>query len=135
MVSLRWQHALLPLVLTLAACGSPQANAGTPGTNTDAPSPSLPAVRLEPVVSNLEQPTSVVSADDGSGRLFVTQETGLLRIVKDGSVLDAPFLDLTSAVSTDSERGLLGVAFHPNYTQNGRFFVNYTRPRRYDRHR
>ena len=124
MIPLRWQHALLPLVLTLAACGSPQAEAGTP--NTDTPN-QTPEVRLEPVVSGLTQPTSVVSAADGSGRLFITQKTGLLRIVKSGSVLDTPFLDLTDTVSTSSEQGLLGIAFHPDYTQNGRFFVNYTR--------
>ena len=122
MVSLRLQHALLPLVFTLAACSSPRADASTPVT-----SPGTAEVRLEPVVSNLEQPTSVVSADDGSGRLFITQKTGLLKIVENGSVLHIPFLDLTNTVSTDSERGLLGVAFHPNYAQNGRFFINYTR--------
>ena len=124
MVSLRRQHALLPLIFTLAACGSPQADASTPVTN---PGTGTAEVRLEPVAANLEQPTSVVSADDGSGRLFVTQKTGLLRIVEGDSVLDTPFLDLTDTVSTSSEQGLLGVAFHPDYAQNGRFFINYTR--------
>ena len=124
MVFLRRQHALLPLIFTLAACGSPQADASTPVTN---PGTGTAEVRLEPVAANLEQPTSVVSADDGSGRLFVTQKTGLLRIVEGGSVLDTPFLDLTDTVSTSSEQGLLGVAFHPDYAQNGRFFINYTR--------
>ena len=75
----------------------------------------------------MEQPTAVVNAGDGSGRLFVTQKTGLARIVQDGAVLDTPFLDLTDTVSTDSERGLLGLAFHPEYAENGRLFVNYTR--------
>ncbi len=114
------QHALLPLVLTLAACGSPQAAASTPETGS-------PEVSLEPVVSGLEQPTSVVSAADGSGRLFITQKTGLARVIAGGEVLNTPFLDLTGAVSTSSEQGLLGLAFHPNYAENGRFFVNYTR--------
>ncbi len=82
---------------------------------------------LEAFVSDLEQPTAVINAGDGSGRLFVTEKTGLARIVQDGAVLDVPFLDLTDAVSTDSERGLLGLAFHPQYAENGRFFVNYTR--------
>ncbi len=113
------QHALLPLTLTLAACGSPQADANTPATNP-------PEVRLEPVASGLAQPTSVVNAGDGSGRLFVTQQTGTLRILEDGAPLETPFLDLSEAVSTGGERGLLGLAFHPDYTENGRFFVNYT---------
>ena len=125
MVRLPLQHALLPLIFTLVACGSPQAAAGTPGTGT--PDTSSPQVRLEPVVSDLAQPTSVVSADDGSGRLFITQKTGLVRVIKNGQTLSAPFLDLTGAVSTSSEQGLLGIAFHPDYAQNGRFFVNYTR--------
>ena len=127
MVRLHWQHALLPLILTLAACGSPQADANTPGTPVTNPGTGTATVRLEPVVSGLTQPTSVVSADDSSGRLFITQKTGLLKIVEGGRVLDQPFLDLTNAVSTDSERGLLGIAFHPDYAQNGRFFINYTK--------
>jgi len=84
-------------------------------------------VQLEEVVSGLEQPTGVVNAGDDSDRLFVTQKTGLARIVEGGSVLDTPFLDLTDTVSTDSEQGLLGLAFHPQHAENGRFFVNYTR--------
>jgi len=119
------KSALLPLVLTLAACGSPQADAGTP--DPEPPTLETPSVQLEEVVTGLEQPTTVVSAADGSDRLFVTQKTGLARIVQDGGVLEAPFLDLTGAVSTDSEQGLLGLAFHPQYADNGRFFVNYTR--------
>jgi glucose/arabinose dehydrogenase len=118
------RHTLLPLVLALAACGTPPAEAGTP--DPEAPV-QTPAVQLEEVVTGLEQPTTVVSAADGSNRLFVTQKTGLARIVQDGSVLDTPFLDLTGAVSTASEQGLLGLAFHPQYAENGRFFVNYTR--------
>ena len=120
------QHALLPLAFVLAACGSPQADAGSP--NSPSPPPvQAPAVDLQEVVTGLEEPTAVVSAGDGSGRLFVTQKTGLARVVQDGSVLGTPFLDLTDAVSTDSEQGLLGLAFHPEYAENGRFFVNYTR--------
>ncbi len=76
-------------------------------------------------MSGLEQPTSVVSADDGSGRLFVTQKTGLARIVENGELLGAPFLDVTDVVSLESEQGLLGLAFHPDYAENGRLFVHY----------
>ena len=122
---------LLPLVLTLAACGSPQADAETPNPAPSNPpaegSAPAPTVTLEAFVSGLEQPTGVVNAGDGSGRLFVTQKTGLARVVQGGAVLDAPFLDLTDTVSTDAEQGLLGLAFHPDYAENGRFFVNYTR--------
>ncbi len=118
MYRLSMQHTLLPFILVLAACGSPQADASAPNASAD--------VRLELVASDLAQPTSVVNAGDGSGRLFVTQQTGLIRVVENGAPLEIPFLDLSSAVSTGGERGLLGLAFHPNYAQNGRFFVNYT---------
>ncbi len=120
------QHALLPFVLTLAACGSPQADAGSPNPPSQPPV-QAPAVALQEVVSGLEQPTAVVSAGDSSGRLFITQKTGLARIIQDGSVADTPFLDLTNAVSNGNEQGLLGLVFHPKYAENGRFFVNYTR--------
>lgn len=119
-------HTLLPFAFVLAACGSPQADAGSPNLPSQPPV-QAPAVALQEVVSGLEEPTAVVSAGDGSGRLFVTQKTGLARVVQDGSVVDTPFLDLTDAVLADSEQGFLGLAFHPEYTDNGRFFVNYTR--------
>ena len=60
-------------------------------------------------------------------RLFVVQQGGLIRIVNSNGTINAtPFLSLTSLISTGSERGLLGLAFHPNYASNGLFFVNYT---------
>jgi glucose/arabinose dehydrogenase len=67
-----------------------------------------------------------VAAPAGDPRLFVVEQTGRIRIVAEGQVLDAPFLDLSGSVSGGNEQGLLGLAFHPGYTENGRFFVNYT---------
>lgn len=82
---------------------------------------------LEPFASGLKQPISIASANDGSGRFFVSQQHGQLVIVtRDGKVLDKPFLDLSSKVSCCGERGLLGVAFDPNYQSNGFFYVDYT---------
>jgi glucose/arabinose dehydrogenase len=64
---------------------------------------------------------------DGSGRLFVIEKPGRIRIIQNDQLLDQPFLDISNRVgSSGNEQGLLGLAFHPNYTQNGRFFVNYT---------
>jgi glucose/arabinose dehydrogenase len=64
---------------------------------------------------------------DGSGRLFVIEKVGRIRIIQDGQLLPTPFLDITNRVgSSGNEQGLLGLAFHPHYAQNGRFFVNYT---------
>ncbi|MBP6001238.1 MAG: PQQ-dependent sugar dehydrogenase [Flavobacterium sp.] len=70
-------------------------------------------------------PVEITNA--GDTRLFVVQKGGLIRILNaDGTVNATPFLNLSSLVTTNSERGLLGLAFHPNYATNGYFFVNYT---------
>src|SRR5690606_31577365 len=63
----------------------------------------------------------------GDSRLFVVeQNTGRIRIIKNGVVLPTPFLDIGAKASSSGERGLLGLAFHPNYSSNGYFYVNYT---------
>ena len=81
----------------------------------------------EIVASGLSMPVQVTHAGDGSGRLFVVEQTGAIKIIKNGAVLGTPFLNLSSLVSCCGERGLLGLAFHPNYKNNGYFYVNYTR--------
>jgi glucose/arabinose dehydrogenase len=88
-------------------------------------------VVLEPVADGFSYPLYLTYAPDGSGRLFVLQQTGEILILQDGETLPTPFLDLSDQVSQDilngySERGLLGIAFHPDYANNGLFFVNYT---------
>jgi hypothetical protein len=75
-------------------------------------------------MSGLTQPIFIANAGDGSGRLFVVERAGRIRIFKDGNLLPTPFLDIQSVVnSTGSEQGLLGLAFHPNYETNGRFYT------------
>jgi glucose/arabinose dehydrogenase len=69
----------------------------------------------------------VTSAGDDSGRLFIVEQTGTIRILQDGKLLPAPFLNLGNQTQGGGEQGLLSVAFHPDYAQNGRFFVDYTR--------
>ena len=78
------------------------------------------------VVDGLNSPEGMVNAGDGSGRLFIVEQAGLIRILKDGALLGTPFLDLTSKVDCCGERGLLGLAFHPKYSENGFFYINYT---------
>jgi glucose/arabinose dehydrogenase len=78
------------------------------------------------IVSGLTSPIGLVNAGDDSGRLFVVEQPGLIRIFRDGALLPEPFLDISGKLSCCGERGLLGLAFHPNYDQNGYFFVNYT---------
>ncbi|MCL4243423.1 MAG: PQQ-dependent sugar dehydrogenase, partial [Dehalococcoidia bacterium] len=97
---------------------------GTPPTGTPAP---IPAVSLEKVADGFARPTFVTHAGDGSGRLFVIEKQGRIRVIEDGRVLPEPFLDITGVVkSSGNEQGLLGLAFHPQYENNGRFFVYYT---------
>lgn len=84
-------------------------------------------VRLESIAQDLDKPLFVGNAGDGSGRLFFVEQVGRILVFKDGAVQAEPFLDITSRVTSGSERGLLGLAFHPSYSSNGRFFVNYTR--------
>jgi glucose/arabinose dehydrogenase len=96
------------------------------------PPPSEPfdpaglSIRLVSVATGLSQPLAVVNAGDGSGRLFVVEKTGRIRIMRDGQLLPEPFLDLSGSVSGGGEQGLLGLAFHPSFPDDPRFFVNYT---------
>jgi glucose/arabinose dehydrogenase len=74
-----------------------------------------------------ERPVDIQHAGDGSGRLFVVEQPGRIRIIQDGQLLGTPFLDISERVNDNgNEQGLLGLAFHPNYEQNGFFYVNYT---------
>lgn len=78
------------------------------------------------VASGFDRPVQVTHAGDGTGRLFVVEQEGRIRIIKDGAVLSPAFLDIRGLVACCGERGLLSVAFHPNYETNGRFYVDYT---------
>ena len=83
---------------------------------------------LEVLATGLSQPVGVMHAGDQSGRVFILEQSGLIRIVKDGQLNATPFLDLTTVIDNSAnEQGLLGLAFHPDYNNNGYFFVNYTR--------
>ena len=97
--------------------------------------PTSPAITTMPdpsgyawqsLADGLVKPVGMANAGDGSGRLFILEQGGRIRIWQSGSLLDDPFLDLTSRVDCCGERGLLGLAFHPDYAHNGYFFVNYT---------
>lgn len=106
---------------------------------TDAPTdvpPSLPdattfpdsgAYIWETIVSDLARPVDLQHAGDGSGRLFIIEKVGRIRIWQAGKLIEFPFLNISERVgSSGNEQGLLGLAFHPNYAENGLFFVNYT---------
>jgi glucose/arabinose dehydrogenase len=78
------------------------------------------------IASGLSQPVAIANAGDGSNRLFVVEKGGRIKIIKNGSLLSTPFLNVSSLVSAGAEQGLLGLAFHPDYANNGFFYVYYT---------
>jgi glucose/arabinose dehydrogenase len=85
--------------------------------------PAPLAARL--VADGLSQPV-FVTAPKGDPRLFVVEKTGTIRIIADGKASEMPFLDISGSVSGGSEQGLLGLAFHPEFASNGRFYIDYT---------
>jgi uncharacterized protein (TIGR03437 family) len=87
------------------------------------------SIQLVQILSGLSSPVYVTSARDGSNRLFIVEQPGRIKILPPGATatLPTPFLDITAKVAFGGERGLLGLAFHPQYKTNRRFFVNYTR--------
>ncbi len=85
-------------------------------------------VDLVPVIAQgLQSPLYLTHAGDGSGQLFIVEQPGTIRVIVQGVLQNKPFLDIMNRVLSGGERGLLGLAFHPNHRENGRFFVNYTR--------
>jgi glucose/arabinose dehydrogenase len=83
-------------------------------------------VALTPVASGFSSPLLVTHAGDGSGRLFVVEQTGRIRIVKGGDLQAGSFIDISRSVSKGGEQGLLGLAFHPSYEDNGKLYLSYT---------
>jgi glucose/arabinose dehydrogenase len=77
-------------------------------------------------VADVNAPVLAIGAGDGSGRLFIVEKGGRIRILKGTTLLATPFLDISGSVSKGSEQGLLGLAFHPSFETNRRFLVNYT---------
>lgn len=123
--------ALLLVVTVFAAVGSWWM--GRTRDSDDSP-PSVPltviagdGLTLRTVVEVGRQLTDLQNAGDGSGRLFAVEKSGRIRVIRDGALARAPYVDLESVVRTsDGERGLLGLAFAPDFAESGRFYVNYT---------
>lgn len=117
---------------------APERRSPTPGptrtpTPTSSPTPTAPGdpagvrIGLELVVDGLAAPLFATGAGDGSGRLFVVEQGGRIRIVRDGRLVPEPFLDIRDRVRSGGEQGLLGLAFHPDFgPAEDRFYVNYT---------
>jgi len=130
----------LPVVsnvqVTASPTSSPTASAVPSATEPPTPTPSttpeptatptFPAIALTTVASGFASPVDMADPGDGSGRLFVVEQAGRVRIVQGGQVGATPFLDITDRVRCCGERGLLGIALPPGYQQKGYFYVNYT---------
>ena len=85
------------------------------------------AIRLDPVLQGLSSPVYITNAHDGSQRMFVVEQPGRIKVLASGATTPSLFLDITSKVLFGGEQGLLGLAFHPQFATNSRFFVDYTR--------
>lgn len=91
------------------------------------PGEGWPQIGLQKVVDGLERPLYVTHAGDGSGRLYILEQPGRVRVLEDGRLLETPFLDLTDRVlSRGNEQGLLGLAFSPDFRESGIFYIHYT---------
>jgi glucose/arabinose dehydrogenase len=117
--------ALRVLVVALIASSALLADAPTraqePGFD-----PASFQLSTELLVDGLTNPVQMVDPDDGSGRLFIVQQTGQIVILRDGAILPEPFLDIGGQISTGSEQGLLSMAPHPGFEKNSVFFIYYT---------
>jgi glucose/arabinose dehydrogenase len=113
-----------------AAAADPTTVDAANGSETAAIEPQALAagqLTVKRVVGGFSSPLGVVNADDGTGRLFVIQRGGLVRTVS-GNRITGTFINASSVVAAGGERGLLGVAFHPDFETNRRVFIYYTRP-------
>ena len=115
------------LAVLSTGCGGSYSSTPTP---TPMPPPGQATFDLVPVASGFSNPLDVQQPNDGTGRLFVVEQGGHIQIIQnDGTRAAAPFLDVSTRIGFTSggETGLLGLALHPSFPQNRRFFVNYTR--------
>ncbi|HEU5075249.1 MAG TPA: PQQ-dependent sugar dehydrogenase, partial [Polyangiaceae bacterium] len=107
--------------------GVPSPVPGTEGFNCEGAVGAVPTLRLVEVAGDFSRPLFVTFAPGDASRLFVVEQSGIIRVIEDGELVAEPFLDLTDSVEIGgNEQGLLGLAFHPDYADNGRFYVNYT---------
>ena len=127
---------LVVAVTGLAACGGDSGTSPSPGPSPTAgacaagpPVTGIPALTARLVVSGLRNPLDLQSVPGDDERLYLVEQDGRIRIVRSGQLVAAAFLDVSGRISSGGERGLLGLAFHPQFATNRRFFVNYTNPR------
>lgn len=121
---------LLAAAISVAGCSCESSSRGADQAPPPPPPPASAVaggVTLAPFATGLDEPVGLTFAPgDAQKRLFVVEKNGRIVILRGGKKAAAPFLDISARVSKGSEQGLLGLSFHPRYTENGRFFINYT---------
>ena len=114
------------LIVSVLAVGVSSAVSLTPVHAAGIPS----SLNFTPIASGLTKPVFITNAGDNSNRLFILQQTGQVRILKNGSLLPTSFIDISGLIpnftGSNGEQGLLGLAFDPSYTSNGYFYITYT---------
>ncbi len=122
-----WRWAWLPMLLCAAVLWALQGRRWYALAVASAQDDQQwPELVLTPYLSGLENPVQLTHAGDGSGRVFVVEQAGRIRIARDGVLLPTPFLDISDRLACCGERGLLSVAFPRDYATKGRFYVDYT---------
>lgn len=116
----------IQVLLIAVLAGSALAPGTTSHAQESAFDPATFALSTELVVDGLINPVQLVDPNDGSGRMFIVQQPGQIVILRDGAVAPEPFLDIGDKVSGSSEQGLLSMAPHPQFAENGTFFIFYT---------
>lgn len=119
---MKTKNLIVAICLLLALSSSPAGSVAAAPAQVTIP----PNIKLTPVVSGLTQPVFATNAGDHSGRIFIVQQTGQIRIWNGTTLNATPFLDVSGIIKTGSEQGLLGLAFDPNYASNGFFYIVYT---------
>jgi glucose/arabinose dehydrogenase len=105
----------------------PAATPTAPSAASSTPfDPKAVSLSIEVVTDGLQQPVDLAVPGDDSGRVFVAEQPGQIRVVHDGVLVDEPFLDIRERIVSGGEQGLLGIAFHPDFPDDPRFFVDYT---------
>ena len=118
--------AVLLAGLVPAVTAAPAPSIETAASAVVPAAPSAAAVKLTVVATGLSNPVLVTSPNDGTHRLFIVQQTGSIRIVQNGVLQPGTFINLASSVSKGGEQGLLGLAFHPSFKTNRKFYINFT---------
>jgi glucose/arabinose dehydrogenase len=109
----------------VSSLGSPPADPpASPGSERGF-APAETRLRVERIAEGFDSPVYVTGDGTGRGRLYIVERAGTIRIWEKGSILPEPLIDLRSQVSTEGERGLHAVAFHPRFERNNRFFVHF----------